>query len=218
MCQLSRRLEYRHIELITGRSDMVITGGVDTLNDIFMHMCFARSLVLSPTGDARPFSKYADGTVLGEGVGILVLKRLEDAERDNDRIYCIIKGLGSSSDGRSQSVYSPNENGQIKALQAAYRNAGIDPSTVKLMEAHGTGTRVGDLVEFRALSRVFGKSEKTDKCALGSVKSMIGHTKAAAGTAAIIKAALSLWNKVLPPTLKAEEPDRSSIFPKVLSI
>ncbi|HPA15143.1 MAG TPA: beta-ketoacyl synthase N-terminal-like domain-containing protein, partial [Desulfobacterales bacterium] len=195
------------LELITGRSDMVITGGVDTLNDIFMHMCFARSLVLSPTGDARPFSKYADGTVLGEGVGILVLKRLEDAERDNDRIYCIIKGLGSSSDGRSQSVYSPNENGQIKALQAAYRNAGIDPSTVKLMEAHGTGTRVGDLVEFRALSRVFGKSEKTDKCALGSVKSMIGHTKAAAGTAAIIKAALSLWNKVLPPTLKAEEPD-----------
>jgi acyl transferase domain-containing protein len=92
------------MELISRKSDMVITGGVDMLNDIFMHMCFSKTMVLSPTGDARPFSKDADGTVLGEGIGLFVLKRLEDAERDSDKIYAVIKGVGSSSDGKSQSL------------------------------------------------------------------------------------------------------------------
>jgi len=197
------------LELVSGRSDTVLTGGIDTLNDIFMHMCFSKTHVLSPTGDARPFSKDADGTVLGEGVGILVLKRLDDAEKDNDRIYAVIKGIGSSSDGKAQSIYAPKPEGQAKALRMAYRNAGIDPSTIELIEAHGTGTGVGDMVEFQSLSRVFGESNKKSGkwCALGSVKSMIGHTKAAAGAAGIIKTALSLYNKVLPPTLKADEPD-----------
>ncbi len=93
------------LELISGRSDMVVTGGVDTLNDIFMHMCFSKTHTLSATGDARPFSKDSDGTVLGEGIGILVLKRLRAAQKDRNRIYAIIKGLGSSSDGKSQSIY-----------------------------------------------------------------------------------------------------------------
>jgi len=196
------------LELISGRSDLVLTGGVDTLNDIFMHMCFSKTNTLSITGDARPFSKDADGTVLGEGIGILVLKRLSDAEKDGNRIYAVIRGLGSSSDGKSQSIYAPRVEGQIKALRAAYRNAGIDPATVELIEAHGTGTRVGDSVEFEALKQVFGASGADGrKCALGSVKSMIGHTKAAAGAAGLIKAALGLYHKVLPPTLKANEPD-----------
>jgi acyl transferase domain-containing protein/NAD(P)-dependent dehydrogenase (short-subunit alcohol dehydrogenase family) len=196
------------LELISGRSDMVVTGGVDTLNDIFMHMCFAKTHTLSTTGDARPFSKDADGTVLGEGIGILVLKRLEKAQKDGNRIYAVIKGLGSSSDGKSQSIYSPSVEGQIQALRAAYKNAGINPSTVGLIEAHGTGTRVGDKVEFKALNRIFKESGANGhKCALGSVKSMIGHTKASAGAAGLIKAALSLHHKVLPPTLKAETPD-----------
>ena len=196
------------LELLAGRSDMVLTGGVDTLNDIFMHMCFARTHTLSPTGDAKPFSKDADGTVLGEGVGILVLKRLEDAEKDGDRIYAVIKSLGSSSDGKSQSIYAPRAEGQAKALRMAYETADINPTTIELLEAHGTGTRVGDLVEFQALNQVFSESHQNgNRCALGSVKSMIGHTKAAAGAAGIIKAALSLYHKVLPPTLKAEEPD-----------
>jgi acyl transferase domain-containing protein/NAD(P)-dependent dehydrogenase (short-subunit alcohol dehydrogenase family) len=196
------------LELITGRSDMVVTGGVDTLNDIFMHMCFSKTHTLSATGDTRPFSKNADGTVLGEGIGILVLKRLKEAQKDGNRIYAVIKGLGSSSDGKSQSIYSPSVEGQMKALRAAYKNSGINPTTVGLIEAHGTGTRVGDKVEFKALNRIFEESGANgNKCALGSVKSMIGHTKASAGAAGLIKAALGLYHKVLPPTLKAETPD-----------
>ncbi|RLC25172.1 MAG: polyketide-type polyunsaturated fatty acid synthase PfaA, partial [Deltaproteobacteria bacterium] len=196
------------LELSSERSDMVVTGGLDTLNDIFMHMCFSRTFILSPTGDSRPFSKDADGTVLGEGIGLLVLKRLEDAERDGDRIYAVIKGIGSSSDGKSQSIYSPRPEGQLESLRIAYESSGIDPASVELVEAHGTGTRVGDNVEFSALKRLFKESpKKINTCALGSVKSMIGHTKAAAGTAGLIKAALALYNKVLPPTLKANEPD-----------
>ncbi len=195
------------LELTSGRSDMVITGGVDALNDIFMHMCFSKTRILSPTGDIRPFSKDADGTVLGEGVGLLALKRLADAERDGDRIYAVIKGLGASSDGKSQSIYAPRAEGQARALRAAYDAAGVAPETVGLIEAHGTGTRVGDRVEFQALKQVFGRAENGRRCAIGSVKSMIGHTKAAAGAAGLIKTALALYHKVLPPTLKADEPD-----------
>ncbi len=201
------------LELASERSDLVITGGVDTLNDIFMHMCFAKTQILSPTGDARPFSKNADGTVLGEGIGLVVLKRLADAERDGNRIYAVIKGLGSASDGRSQSIYAPHIEGQVQALETAYAAAGIDPATVELVEAHGTGTRVGDKVEFQALCQVMGNTAGSGKrCALGSVKSMIGHTKAAAGAAGLVKAALAVYHKVLPPTLKADEPDPALEF------
>jgi len=194
------------MELETGRCDMSVTGGVDTLNDIFMHMCFAKTGVLSHTSDARPFSKNADGTVLGEGIGLLVLKRLADAQRDQDRIYAVIKGMGTSSDGRTSAVYAPEAKGQIKALENAYGNAGVLPESVGLIEAHGTGTRVGDKVEFTALKNFF-KDKEAASTALGSVKSMIGHTKAAAGAAGIIKAALALHHKVIPPTLKAQTPD-----------
>ncbi len=200
------------MELATSRSDMVITGGVDTLNDIFMHMCFSRTQILSPSGDVRPFSKHADGTLLGEGLGMVVLKRLADAERDSDRIYAVIKGMGTSSDAKSQSIYAPRAEGQARALRSAYQQAGIHPGTIALIEAHGTGTRVGDTVEFTALKQVFSEfppagPDTAQRCALGSIKSMIGHTKAAAGSAGLIKAALSLYHKVIPPTLKAGEPD-----------
>ena len=194
------------MELETGRCDMSITGGVDTLNDIFMHMCFSKTGVLSHTSDARPFSEDADGTVLGEGIGMLVLKRLDDAQRDNDRIYAVIKGMGTASDGRTSAVYAPEAKGQVKALEDAYGKAAIDPGTVGLIEAHGTGTRVGDKVEFSALKQFFNASPNAST-AIGSVKSMIGHAKAAAGAAGIIKAALALHNKVIPPTLKAQTPD-----------
>ena len=195
------------MELYTGRSRMVVTGGVDTLNDIFMYMCFARTQILSPTGDARPFSRQADGTVLGEGVGILIMKRLSDAEADGDRILAVLKGIGSSSDGKSQSIYAPRAEGQLKALRKAYAAADIAPETVGLIEAHGTGTRVGDKTEIEALKKMFGDAGTPPYCALGSVKSMIGHTKAAAGAAGMIKTVLALQNKILPPTLKADDPD-----------
>jgi len=196
------------LELEAGRSDMVITGGIDTLNDIFMHMCFAKTQILSPTGDVKPFSSKADGTVLGEGVGLLVLKRLEDAEKDKDRIYAVIKALRSSSDGKSQSIYAPRSEGQEKALRRAYQAAQVDPGSIGLVEAHGTGTRVGDAVEFTALKNTYnGKKSTPGACAIGSVKSNIGHTKAAAGAAGLIKATLAVHHKVLLPTIKADEPD-----------
>ena len=193
------------MELGSGKCDMSITGGVDTLNDIFMHMCFSKTGVLSKTSDARPFSADADGTVLGEGIGMVVLKRLSDAVRDKDRIYAVIRGVGSSSDGSTGGIYAPDADGQKRALQAAYREADVDPSTVEFIEAHGTGTRVGDKIEFTAL-KDFMKQDK-NSCAVGSVKSNIGHTKAAAGVAGVIKNSLSLYHKTLFPTLKAGNPD-----------
>ena len=196
------------LELGTGRTDMVLSGGVDALNDIFMFMCFSKTQALSSTGDAKPFAKDADGTVIGEGVGMVVLKRLEDAERDGDRIYAVIRGIGTSSDGRSQSIYAPRAAGQTEALRDAYEVSGIDPATVQLVEAHGTGTKVGDAVEFDALKTVYAAARSDGTwCALGSVKSQIGHTKAAAGVAGLIKAALALHYQVLPATIKVSEPN-----------
>ncbi|MBI3552647.1 MAG: SDR family NAD(P)-dependent oxidoreductase [Elusimicrobia bacterium] len=195
------------LELSSRRSTMVVTGGVDCFNDIFMYMCFSKTPALSPTGNAKPFDNGADGTILGEGLGMVVLKRLDDAEKDGDRIYAVLKGVGSSSDGRGKSIYAPSAEGQTKALREAYRVSGVSPATIALVEAHGTGTVVGDGAELEALAQVY-REAKTDGawCALGSVKSMIGHTKAAAGSAGMIKAALSLYHKVMPPTIKVSEP------------
>ena len=195
------------LELSSGKSDMVLAGGVDTFNDIFMFMCFSKTPALSPTGDARPFAHNCDGTILGEGLGMVVMKRLADAERDGDRIYAVIKGIGSSSDGKGAAVFAPQSDGQIRAMQNAYRCTGISPDTVELMEAHGTGTRVGDQTEITSLCTVYQQAGgEHGWCALGSVKSQIGHTKAAAGIAGLIKSALSLYHKVLPPTIKVEKP------------
>ncbi|WP_068412088.1 type I polyketide synthase [Planctomyces sp. SH-PL62] len=194
-------------ELASGRCDVALSGGLDTFNDIFMYMCFSKTPALSPTGDARPFSADGDGTILGEGLGILVLKRLADAERDGDRIYAVIRSMGTSSDGGGQAIYAPKAAGQVKALRRAYDQAGIAPETVGLIEAHGTGTRVGDGIEVEALEEVFrGAGAGARSCALGSVKSQIGHTKAAAGAAGLVKAALALHHKVLPPTIKVDRP------------
>ena len=195
------------LELAAGRSDMVVTGGVDSFNDIFMYMCFSKTPALSPTGDSRPFDAKGDGTILGEGVGMVVLKRLSDAERDGDSIYAVLKGIGSSSDGRGKAVYAPSAEGQVQALSNAYRFSGVSPDTVQLVEAHGTGTKVGDAAELQALSEVYRSSGRPGTwCGLGSVKSNLGHTKAAAGAAGLIKAALALKHKVLPPTIKVSEP------------
>jgi len=195
------------LELAAGRSSMVVTGGVDCFNDIFMYMCFSKTPALSASGDAKPFDASADGTALGEGLGMIVLKRLEDAVKDGDRIYALLKGVGSSSDGKGKAIYAPTSEGQARALRNAYEVTGVSPATVELVEAHGTGTTVGDGVELGALAEVYRDAKKEGEwCALGSVKSMIGHTKASAGSAGIIKAALSLYNKTLPPTIKVNTP------------
>ena len=194
-------------ELVEHRADMMITGGVDTDNSIFAYMCFSKTPAVSPGEKVRPFDTDADGMLLGEGVGMLVLKRLEDAQRDGDRIYAVIKGMGSSSDGKYKSIYAPRAEGQISSLIRAYADAGISPASVGLIEAHGTGTMVGDPTEFTSITSVFSENNpKKQHIALGTVKSQIGHTKAAAGAASLIKAALALHHKVLPPTINVSKP------------
>jgi len=169
--------------------------------------CFSKTPALSPTGAARPFDKNGDGTILGEGVGILALKRLDDAVRDGDHVYAAIHGIGSSSDGKGNAIYAPCSDGQAKSLRRAYAEAHIGPETIELVEAHGTGTVVGDAVEVTALANLYREARAEGSwCALGSVKSQIGHTKAAAGVAGLIKTALALDHKVLPPTIKVTNP------------
>jgi polyketide-type polyunsaturated fatty acid synthase PfaA len=194
-------------ELQLGTTDMVISGGADALNDIFMYMCFSKTTALSPTEDCRPFSDEGDGTVLGEAVVMLALKRLEDAERDGDRIYSVISSIGSSSDGKSGSIYAPDSNGQSLAIRRAYEEAGVSPNEITLVEGHGTGTMAGDHAEFNGLKLSYGETEQKQYCALGSVKSMIGHTKSAAGAASLLKVAMSLNNSILPPTIKVKRPN-----------
>ncbi len=195
-------------ELVEGRADMMLTGGVDTDNSPFMYMSFSKTPAFSKSGNISPFSDKADGMLIGEGLGMIVLKRLEDAERDGDQIYAVIKGIGTSSDGRFKSVYAPRSSGQAMAIERAYEEAGYDPKTVGLLEAHGTGTGAGDPTEFNSMQMVFGKDNpQKQHIALGSVKSQIGHTKAAAGAAGFIKAILALHHKVLPPTINVEQPN-----------
>jgi acyl transferase domain-containing protein len=202
-------------ELSLGRADLVISGGVDTGNDIGMFLCFSKTPALSPSGDCRPFSDAADGTMLGEAVVMYALKRLSDAERDGDRIHAVIRGIGTSSDGRSTAIYAPLPDGQARALRRAYEQAGYGPETVELVEAHGTGTKAGDTAELAALGEVFGSSGRRDGqwCAIGSVKSQIGHTKCAAGAAGLLKAVMALHHQVLPPTVKVERPNPAAAAP-----
>ncbi len=194
-------------ELTARRADMMLTGGIDTDNSIFAYLCFSKTPAVSPSQNVRSFDADSDGMMLGEGLGMMVLKRLEDAERDGDRIYAIIRGIGSSSDGRYNSIYAPRPEGQMKALRRAHEAAGLAPADISLIEAHGTGTPVGDKAEFSALKEVFQAQEPQQNVALGSVKSQIGHTKAAAGAASLIKTALALHHKTLPPTINITKPN-----------
>ncbi|GAA6619329.1 beta-ketoacyl synthase N-terminal-like domain-containing protein [Scytonema sp. NUACC26] len=195
-------------ELIEHRCDMMLTGGVDTDNTIMAYMCFSKTPAVSPSDNVKPFDAKSDGMMLGEGVGMVLLKRLDDAVRDSDKIYAVVKGIGTSSDGRFKSIYAPRQEGQVKALQRAYEDAGFAPETVSLIEAHGTGTLAGDPTEFASINQFFGeKTSKKQYIALGTVKSQIGHTKAAAGAASLIKTALALHHKILPPTINVTQPN-----------
>jgi acyl transferase domain-containing protein/NAD(P)H-dependent flavin oxidoreductase YrpB (nitropropane dioxygenase family)/NAD(P)-dependent dehydrogenase (short-subunit alcohol dehydrogenase family) len=198
-------------ELSSKSSDLVIAGGLDTVQNPFAYLCFSKTKALSPRGRCRPFDASADGIVISEGLVVLVLKRLADAERDGDRIYAVIKSVAGSSDGRDKGLTAPRPEGQVVALRRAYESAGISPATIGLIEAHGTGTVAGDGAEVEALKRVFPPLTG-QRCAIGSVKSMIGHTKCAAGAAGLVKAALALHEKVLPPTIHVEAPNPKADF------
>ncbi|MGI2199277.1 beta-ketoacyl synthase N-terminal-like domain-containing protein [Shewanella baltica] len=195
-------------ELTEGRSDMMITGGVCTDNSPSMYMSFSKTPAFTTNETIQPFDIDSKGMMIGEGIGMVALKRLEDAERDGDRIYAVIKGVGASSDGKFKSIYAPRPEGQAKALERAYDDAGFAPHSIGLVEAHGTGTAAGDVAEFNGLKSVFAQGNDTNQhIALGSVKSQVGHTKSTAGTAGVIKAALALHHKVLPATINVSQPN-----------
>lgn len=196
------------VELEDRRSDMVIVGGVDTVQGPFGYMCFSKTQALSPRGRCSTFDVGADGIVISEGIVMLVMKRLADAERDGDRVYAVIKGVGGSSDGRAKSMTAPHPDGQIRALERAYQRAGYSPDTVDLFEAHGTGTVAGDTAELETVTRLLDQyGARPKQSAIGSVKTLIGHTKASAGVAGLAKAAMALYHKVLPPHANVSKPN-----------
>ena len=183
--------------------DVCVTGGADRAMSPAAYTKFSKIGALSATG-SRPFDAGADGFVMAEGAVILVLKRLDDAVANGDRVYAVIRGVGGASDGRGKGITAPNPAGQVRALRSAYDDAGIDPTTVGLFEAHGTSTRVGDVVEVSSFARLFEHDRPAAPIAIGSVKSNIGHLKAAAGAAGLAKAALALHHGIKPPTCSVE--------------
>ena len=190
-----------------GRADLALVGGVYIQPDVDFPMVFCQLGALSRRGTARPFAADADGTLPGEGVGVVVLKRLADAEEDGDRIYAVLKGVGVASDGRGPSLAAPSARGHARALRRAYRQAGIDPATVDFVEGHGLGVPASDRAELRALHSVFpARGAGAAKCALGAASALIGHAMPAAGMAGLIKAALALHHRVIPPTPAADRP------------
>ncbi|GLZ35964.1 polyketide synthase [Lentzea sp. NBRC 105346] len=192
-------------ELTSGSADLALAGGADTHNGLYDYQLFGAVGALSPTGRSRAFDASADGIALSEGVGCVVLKRLADAERDGDRVYAVIRGIGTSSDGRSLGLTAPRPDGQRAAITRAYANARVTPADVGIVEAHGTGTAVGDRTELATLTEMFAGTAPGGTV-LGSVKSQIGHTKCAAGLAGLIKTAMALHTGTRPPTAHLTRP------------
>ncbi|MEU5211166.1 beta-ketoacyl synthase N-terminal-like domain-containing protein [Streptomyces sp. NPDC020742] len=199
--------------LAAGRCDLVAAGAVHHCHIATLWSVFTQLRALSPTESIRPFDRRADGTLLSEGTGVVLLKRLADAERAGDRVYAVIRGVGVAGDGRTAGLMSPQVDGQVRALEQAWHGAGLDPAhpaALGLLEAHGTGTPVGDAAELATLAKVFGPGGPgRTRVGLGSVKSMLGHTMQAAGIAGLIKAALALHHRTLPPTLHLDDPHRA---------
>ncbi|MFA4915468.1 MAG: SDR family NAD(P)-dependent oxidoreductase [Syntrophales bacterium] len=195
-------------ELIAGRSSFVIAGGVDTVQGPFGYMCFSKTQALSPQDRCRTFDASSDGIVISEGIAMVALKRLRDAEQDGDRIYAVIKGVGGSSDGKAKALTAPLPAGQLRAMRRAYDQAGFGPDTVGLFEAHGTGTVAGDTAELESTTTLLKEAGAGHhQAAVGSVKTLIGHTKATAGVAGLIKVTLALHHRVLPPHFGVTTPN-----------
>ena len=187
--------------------NVAIAGGVDRNMGASTFVKFCAIGALSPSG-TRPYADGADGFVMGEGAGLFVLKRLADAERDGDRIYAVVRGIAGASDGKGKGITAPNPVGQRMAVERAWGTSGLSPAQCTLVEGHGTSTRVGDVVEVTSLTEAFdGAHLARGSVALGSVKSNIGHLKAAAGAAGILKTAFALHDKVLPPSLNFDRPN-----------
>src|ERR1017187_8840999 len=193
--------------LIANDFDVAITGGIDRNMGASTYVKFSKIGALSASG-TRPYADGADGFVMGEGAAIFVLKRLADAERDGDKIYAVLRGIGGASDGKGKGITAPNPVGQRLSIERAWHNAGLSPATATLIEGHGTSTPVGDVVEAQSLNEVLSSYQlPRGSVALGSVKSNIGHLKSAAGAVGLLKTALALRDKVLPPSVHCEHPN-----------
>jgi len=193
--------------LVENDYDAVVTGGIDRNMGASMFVKFCKIGALSATG-TRPYAEGADGFVMGEGAAIFLLKRLADAERDGDKIYALIRGMGGASDGKGKGITAPNPIGQKLAIERAWQNAGLSPGTATYIEGHGTSTRVGDVVEVQSMADALSSAHlPPQSVGLGSVKSNFGHLKGAAGAAGLLKAALALRDKVLPPSVHCERPN-----------
>jgi PfaB family protein len=191
-------------ELLSGRADAMLTGGLSRPDPLFTQMGFSQLRALSRRGVCSPFDAAGDGLVVGEGAGIFVLKRTGDAIAHGDRIYGIIKGIGLSNDVGG-SLLAPQSDGQLRAMRDAYAKAGWKPQDVDIIECHATGTPVGDATEVASLKELWGEETAEKACVIGSVKSNIGHLLTAAGSAALTKVLLAMAEETLPPTANFKE-------------
>ncbi|MFD3705438.1 polyketide synthase Pks13 [Nocardia sp. NPDC058658] len=193
--------------LRTGEAEVALAGGVNMILAPVITLGFDQNGAVAKDGHIKAFSSDADGMVRSEGAGMIVLKRLADAERDGDNILGVIKGSAVNSDGRSNGLFAPNPDAQADVLRAAYRDAGIVPNTVDYIEAHGTGTPIGDPIEAEALARVIGRGRDADKPALlGSAKTNFGHLESGAGVPALAKVLMSFQHNVIPPNINYAGP------------
>ncbi|MDC0707423.1 amino acid adenylation domain-containing protein [Stigmatella sp. ncwal1] len=192
--------------LLRGETDMMLAGGVSLYLNPNAFVIMSQAGILSPGGRCRTFSAGADGIAVGEGVGVVVLKKLDKALADGDHIYGVIKGSGTNQDGKTNGITAPSAESQSTLERSVYERFGINPETLTYVEAHGTGTLLGDPIEVSALTSAFAAhTSKRGFCAIGSIKSNIGHTSAAAGVAGLIKVLLALDHGMLPPTLHVTE-------------
>ncbi|MCX7921059.1 MAG: GNAT family N-acetyltransferase [Clostridia bacterium] len=206
-------IAYACDSLILGNCETAIAGGAAIYSTPKILVTSSQSMILSPDGKCFAFDQRANGTALGEGVGVLILKPMARAIADNDHIYGVIKGWGTNYDGKTNGITAPSASSQTKLYRNVYSRYSIDPSKITLVEAHGTGTKLGDSIEFQALCEAFGGyTDKKGYCALGSVKANVGHAFAAAGVTGLIKVLLSIKNKQIPPSINYENGNEYNQF------
>ncbi|HAA58591.1 MAG TPA: hypothetical protein DCE42_27765 [Myxococcales bacterium] len=192
-----------------GRADMMVTGGVSRPDNLYTQIGFSQLQALSPSGVCSPFDAKGDGLVVGEGAGVVILKRLKDALAHGDEIHGLIHGVGLSND-IGGNLLAPDSEGQLRAMKKAYALTGWEPQEVDLIECHGTGTPLGDKKEVASLQALWQEAgAQSEECVIGSVKSMIGHLLTAASVAGLIKVLLSMKHKTLPPTAHFSSPPES---------